>query len=227
MMSAESGILEAFAFGGPKSKLRSLASPWSSGRAFLYRDPVRDLLKLSDFEVRESFGGLRESLSRIAGATLVSELLLKTSGGGGDFPEVLELARDSLRALDDCPEERCDYPTLLFLWRLVALLGLMPDPDACAACDSPLGPAQARPWSHGAGGFLCPRCARDAEDEGLGLSAGAARWLSRAAEQPFAEALRLGLDSSSLKGLKALAVDLARRAAEAPLSSLNLAGSLS
>ncbi|MFZ4618160.1 MAG: hypothetical protein ACOYM2_18435, partial [Rectinemataceae bacterium] len=40
MMSAESGIIEAFIFGGPKSKLRSLASPWGAGRAFLYHDPV-------------------------------------------------------------------------------------------------------------------------------------------------------------------------------------------
>ena len=63
--------------------------------------------------------------------------------------------------------------------------------------------------------------AREAPDSGIiPISAGAARWLERAASLPFAEALGVGLDAPSLAGLKRLAFGLARRAAEAPLSPL-------
>ncbi|HTX73972.1 MAG TPA: DNA repair protein RecO C-terminal domain-containing protein [Rectinemataceae bacterium] len=134
MMTAESGLIDAFVFGGPKSKLRSIASPYSSGRAFVYLDPVKDFRKLTDFDVGESFPGLRDELDRLWAAGLIAELLVKTSGGGGDFPLVLDLTREALRALDRESVDRSDIPITLYLWRLVGLLGLGPDPCACAAC---------------------------------------------------------------------------------------------
>jgi DNA repair protein RecO (recombination protein O) len=247
LMTAEAGIQDVFVFGGPKSKLRSLASPYSSGRAFVYLDPTRDFRKLSDFEVTESFTGLREGLKKIWAAGLVAEFLLKTSGGGGDFPEVLALARAAMRGLESCREEEADYPLLLFLWRMIELLGLLPEAEHCSVCGLPFPEGAGLLYSFAAGGFLCPDCARSeasggsegagarsGESRGWGsgrslaefpnysLSAGAARWLSRSAALPFAEASRLGLDASSLAGLKALVFGLARSAADAPLASLSV-----
>jgi DNA repair protein RecO (recombination protein O) len=86
LMTAEAGLVDVFVFGGPKSRLRSLASPYASGRAFVYLDPVKDFQKLSDFDVRESYPALRDELGRLWAAGLVAELLIKTSGGGGDYP---------------------------------------------------------------------------------------------------------------------------------------------
>ena len=228
-LSAEAGILDAFVFGGPKSKLRSAASPWSSGRVFLYHDPLRDYLKVSDFEVAEAFSGLRDGLRRIMSASLVGELLIKTSGGGGDFPEVLGIARDTLAALETLPEGRTDYPLLLFIWRLVGVIGLLPDLGACVLCERELGPAEPRLWLRNEGGFACPRCRP--ETGGLGprdggfaeaprLSAGALRWLERAESLPFAQAFEVGLDGASLAGLRRLAFALALEAADGPLETL-------
>jgi len=231
-MSAEAGVFDVFVFGGPKSKLKSLASPYAAGRAFVYHDPVKDFYKLSDFEVVEPFSGLRENLKRICSAALIAELLIKTSGGGGDYPEVLGLARDALRGLESLPEERSDYPLILFLWRLVGILGLMPDPEACAHCGADMPLASARIYSHSDSGFLCSRCAEpesQAFRDEMGIffiSAGAARWLERATSLPFAQALGVSLDARSLAGLKGLAFDLARRAAESPLSSLSTAAGI-
>jgi len=253
LMTAEAGIQDVFVFGGPKSKLRSLASPYSSGRAFVYLDPARDFRKLSDFEVAESFTGLREGLKKIWAAGLVAEFLLKTNGGGGDFPEVLALAREAMRGLESCRDEEADYPLLLFLWRMIDLLGLLPGAESCSACGLPFPEGAELLYSFAAGGFLCPACARseeggraeeDARSEGnrarpaesrgwgggrslaefpsYALSAGAARWLSRSAALPFAEAARVGLDAASLAGLKALVFGLARSAADAPLASLSV-----
>jgi DNA repair protein RecO (recombination protein O) len=231
MLSADVGLIDAFVFGGPKSKLRSLASPWSSGRAFLYHDPVRDYLKLSDLEVTDPHSGLRDGLRKIMSASLVAELLIKTSGGGGDYPEVLALARDCLHGLERLPESRTDYPLVLFIWRLVGIVGLLPDTRTCVLCDREFADGEARTWLQGEGGFACLRC-RPSRAEGAAagsnsdssapsLSSGAVRWLERAAVRPFAEALDASLDASSLAGLRRLAFGLARSAAEGTLESLH------
>jgi DNA repair protein RecO (recombination protein O) len=250
LMTAESGLADVFVFGGPKSKLRSLAAPYASGRAFVYLDPVKDFRKLSDFEVRDSYPGLRDELGKLWAAGLVAELLIKTSGGGGDYPAVLRLALDCLAALDRA--ERPDYPLVLFLWRFVALIGLGPDPSTCVSCGVAL--AMGGAYSAHAEGFLCPACARRAAREAAAstppsgepswsalspgdgpapvggrlvlLSAGALRWLERSEGSSFAEALRAEVEESSLAALKALAFDLARRAAEVPLASFTLGAGL-
>jgi len=237
-MTAEAGLVDVFVFGGPKSKLRSLAAPYSAGRAFIYHDPVKDLSKLSDFDVHEPFSGLREDLRKIWAAGLVAELLQKTSGGGGDYDLVLGLALDTLRSLEALPSERADYPVLLFIWRMLGITGLMPDPDACASCGRDLESGASPVYSEEAGGFLCPACARAgsaaAAAEGsqayseapewrgrhYPLTAGALRWLQRSGGIPFIMAARTGLDEESLEGLKALVYQLARKAAEGPLASL-------
>lgn len=234
LMTAEAGLVDVFVFGGPKSKLRSLAAPYSAGRAFIYHDPVKDLSKLSDFDVREPFSGLREDLRKIWAAGLVAELLQKTSGGGGDYPLVLGLSLDTLRSLEALPSERADYPALLFIWRMLGITGLMPDPGSCASCGRELEPGASPVYAEEAGGFLCPSCARamlSAEPLGHSeapewtgrhypLTAGALRWLQRSGEIPFIMAARTGLDAESLGGLKALVYQLARKAAEGPLASL-------
>jgi len=164
LMTAESGLVDVFVFGGPKSRLRSIASPYVSGRAFVYLDPVKDCRKLSDFEVRDSFPALREDLGRLWGAGLVAELLLKTSGGGGDYQHVLDLALQCMKSLDAAEAGGSDYPMLAFCWRLVGLLGLGPDPSACSACGTAIRIGAGAAFSFDRDGFLCPACAcREAE----------------------------------------------------------------
>ena len=234
LMTAASGLVDVFVFGGPRSKLRSLAAPYSAGRAFIYHDPVKDLSKLGDFDVRESFAGLREDLRKIWAAGLVAELLQRTSGGGGDYPVVLGLALDTLRSLESLPSEKAGYPVILFIWRLLGITGLMPDASSCASCGADLAPTAAVAYAEDQGGFLCPACARretgtsgDPREDGetwharrFPVTAGALRWLLRSGELPFAMAARTGLDEASLAGLKALVFHLARKAAEGPLASL-------
>lgn len=219
LMTAEAGLVDVFVFGGPKSKLRSLASPYASGRAFVYLDPIKDFQKLSDFEVRESFPALREELGRLWAAGLVAELLVKTSGGGGDFPLVLELSLDCLAALDRAEEGSTDGPLLLFIWRLLNLVGLGPDPGSCSSCGATLRPSLGAAFSFSLDSFLCPSCEGSGE-RCLELGTGSLRWLVRSLELPFAEASRLVLLPETVESLKGLLFALARKAAETPLASL-------
>jgi DNA repair protein RecO (recombination protein O) len=224
LMTAEAGLVDVFVFGGPKSRLRSLAAPYAAGRAFVYLDPVKDFLKLSDFEVRDSWPALRDDLDRLWSAGLVAEFLTKTSGGGGDYPLVLSLALQCLAALDSCPAGETGPPLLQFLWRFVELLGIGPDPTGCSLCGAQLLPVPGGPnlvgaYSFALEGFLCPGCAARAERV-LPLGTGAMRWLTRVLELSFSEAMRLVVLPETLATLKVLIFGLARSAAESPLVSL-------
>jgi DNA repair protein RecO (recombination protein O) len=218
-MTAETGLVDVFVFGGPKSKLRSLASPYASGRAFVYLDPVKDFQKLSDFEVRDSYPALRDDLDRLWSAGLVAELLIKTSGGGGDFPLVLNLALQCFASLDLCPAGASSPPLLLFLWRFVELLGLGPDPGSCSNCGATLRPSLGGAYSFALEAFLCPDCAARSE-RSLPLGTGALRWLKRSLELGGDEVSRLVILPETLETLKILIFGLARSAAQSPLVSL-------
>jgi DNA repair protein RecO (recombination protein O) len=224
LMTAEAGLIDVFVFGGPKSKLRSLAAPYAAGRAFVYLDPVKDFLKLTDFEVRDSYPELRDDLERIWSAGLVAELLVKTSGGGGDYPQVLELALLSLAALDASVPGATEPLVYQFIWRFVELLGLGPDPTSCSSCAAELRPSLGGGYSFALEGFLCPACASRAERI-LPLGTGALRWLTRVLELSYKEAAKLVVLPETLDTLRVLLFGLARSAAQSPLASLE-AGAL-
>jgi DNA repair protein RecO (recombination protein O) len=229
LLTAEEGLTDVFVFGGPKSKLRSLASPYASGKAFVYLDPVKDFRKLADFDVIESYPALREDLDRLWSASLVAELLVKTSGGGGDFHIVVGLARSCLAALDSASPGATEPALVLFLWRLVEFLGLGPDPRACSSCgrefvfrrslDEAAPAPMAGAYSFENDEFLCPLCA-SRSGRCLPLGQGALRWLTRSLDLPYDDAVKLPLLPETLGSLKTLCFALARMAAEAPLVSL-------
>jgi len=219
LMTAEAGLVDVFVFGGPKSKLRSLAAPYASGRAFVYLDPVKDFQKLSDFEVRDSYPALRDDLDRLWSAGLVAELLIKTSGGGGDYALVLNLALQCFAALDLCPPGASEPPLLFFLWRYVELLGIGPDASSCSSCGTQLRPSLGGAYSFALEGFLCPNCASHAQRI-LPLGTGALRWLVRSLELDGNEVARLVILPETLETLRVLIYGLARVAAESPLASL-------
>ena len=227
LMTAEAGLVDVFVFGGPKSRLRSLASPYASGRAFAYLDPVKDFQKLSDFEVRDSFPGLRDELGRLWAAGCVAELLLKTSGGGGDYPLVLELALGCLGALDtESAASSSTISLLLFIWLFVELLGIGPDPSACSSCGRELRPSLGGGYSFALESFLCPSCAARSERV-LELSTGVLRWLTRSLELGFDAARKLVVLPETLEILKTLIFGIAQSAAESPLASLKPGSALS
>ncbi len=250
LLSAEAGILDVFVFGGPKSRLRSRASPYSEGLARVYHDPVRDMRKLTDFEVRECNAGLRDNLGRLWRAGLVAEILMLTSGGGGDFAYVRRLAAATLAALSTAGDRDLDPPPILFVWRLLAVLGLRPETGECAACGRVIVPVHdgnvAARRQAGTGGmpaysavregFLCAPCA-GAETTGtateheavppdrrsiLNVTAGGLRWLEMSDRSEFGAAISVGLDRSSLDSLRILSFALLRRAIDAPIRHLDL-----
>jgi DNA repair protein RecO (recombination protein O) len=126
-LTAEEGIIRAFVYGGPKSKLRAHVSPFHSGTLYLYHDPVRDTYKVSDFDVHAWRPGLRELYERTVNAGVIAETILAAAGGGSDWAGALSLASRSLDALELSDSETARRIVLHFLWNWAELLGVRPD----------------------------------------------------------------------------------------------------
>jgi len=221
LLSADQGIVDAFVFGGGKSKLRSLASPWHRGTAWIYRDTGKDLIKLTDFDAITEYSGIRSDLGAIGVASFASEFIVATSALGGDWADALELTTALLSAIDSAAARRdmIDRAVSLFCIRSLELMGLLPDPDECSACAGAMGRDALHSYSRRSGGFVCASCARS-DSDALDVPAGALAWLDAASRLPFDRAVGIGLGDESLLALKSCVLDLARRAVDTPLRTL-------
>jgi DNA repair protein RecO (recombination protein O) len=205
-LSAEEGIIRATVFGGPKSRLRSHVAPFQRGKLWIYRDPVRDSRKVSDFDVAAWRPGLRELYERSAAASAIAETILAGHGGGGNWTGALALAEGALAALDTADEGLCERILVHFLWNWAELLGLRPEGAVCASCACEAPPDGVLWYDGREGGFLCPACAPPAG--ALKAGPGARRWLA-AVEKLEAPAIsRYTLDGPSLAQARALATAL-------------------
>jgi DNA repair protein RecO (recombination protein O) len=158
--------LRATVFGGPKSKLRSYASPFHSGQAWIYRDPVKDSRKLTDLDVRSWRPGLREMYERVTAADAVAETVLASHGGGGHWERALLLAESTLDALAASDVETCSRILLCFLWQWIDFLGLRPEFDRCSVCGKQTPPNGRLLYLPGEGGMACEDCAAAIGREG-------------------------------------------------------------
>ncbi|MDR2343949.1 MAG: recombination protein O N-terminal domain-containing protein [Spirochaetaceae bacterium] len=123
-LTAGMGITRAFVYGGPKSRLRSYVSPFHSGGLYLYRDPVRDSYKVTDFDVRRWRPGIRENYDRTMAAAAITETVLAGFGGGCDWNEALDQANDSLDALDGAVGPAYLRILVHFLWKWAEITGI-------------------------------------------------------------------------------------------------------
>ena len=208
ILTAEEGILRATVFGGPKSKLRSHASPFHSGRLWLYHDPVRDTRKLSDFDVISWRPGLRELYERAMTADAIAETILESHGGGGNWETVLSLAEPVLDALEEADEEFCSRIFFYFLWRWADFLGIQPELEQCGGCG--IESSDKIMFYSGVDNSLhCQSCAHAAAQDNnedcssfsgfMQIHPGCRRWLLTAASLGPAELKRYTMDAKTLR----------------------------
>jgi len=217
LLTEEEGIIRATVFGGPKSKLRAFASPYNSGQVWIYRDKAKDYTgslsyaKLSDFDVRSWRPGLRELYERTMAAAAVSETILASHGGGGEWGTALQLAAETLDALENADDELSARLFVHFLWRWCAFLGIQPHIESCSGCagerdDAPLW------FDVREGAVLCANCAamnsnlRFGEQQPglLKLNPGCRKWFSVTGELEPSLISRYSMDHKSFSEAKAL-----------------------
>lgn len=225
-LSPEEGLVDAFVFGGPKSKFRSLASPYHAGTAWTYNDPVRGFSKLTDFDAERPFSGIRDDLSRLWAAGFFAETIMATHSGGGEFGAVFALALDAYAALETADKPRVERILVQFVLRLASCSGIAPEIGVCASCGADGlrdgSGAGTYAWSDQEPAFLCRECAGQAmAGTVIELPAGAVRYLERTSSLSWDEAARIGADTPTRKALVGWALAFMKNACEGGLKTLS------
>ncbi|MDR1315977.1 MAG: DNA repair protein RecO [Spirochaetales bacterium] len=219
LLSPEHGLLSAVAYGAcsAKGKLRSVTNPLCAGTFFLYRDPVKDSIKITDMDCRDFFEGVRSGIVKFFTASVWLEIILKTFGG--DAEETFSLLLESLRLLDACTEDSASRFLVQFLWRYLELAGAAPATDVCAGCGETRSENQGLVYYRGASGFFCRECAASSR-ESVFLSAGALGCLRYSRGLPLEKAAACSPDAASFAALKKAMLFLAEDFAGGPLNSI-------
>lgn len=188
--SSERGVFDAILYGGRKSKLRSMVSPFHSGKGWFYNDESRHSIKITDFDPVSFRPSLRENLYKTCAASFAAELVIKTQGAS-DQDELTRqwvLVNGFLDGLDLSSDENAHLGTLRFIWRYLELLGLQPDASECAVCGhqflsdmndflSKSNNNMVSYYDEARHGFLCSECA-SAEQNLHPLTSEAAHYLA-------------------------------------------------
>jgi DNA repair protein RecO (recombination protein O) len=241
-LTSEEGLIRATVFGGPKSRLRAHMAPYHRGKLWIYRDPVKDFLKVTDFDVQSWRPGIRELYERTTAAQAVAETILAARGGGGNWEEALALADGVLEALDQADEAGSRRMVIQFFWNWVEFLGLRPETGRCASCACEAPPDGLVWYSKREGTLICPSCAAlpstlssanyggavRAEEPMTGetagflpLGPGARRWLAAVENRDPSQLARLTMDRTSEREAKALVTAILAEALGRPLGTWN------
>lgn len=224
-LTGDSGLVRATVFGGPKSSLRAYVAPYHSGELLVYRDPVKDFRKVTDFNVKHWRPGIRELLERSFAAAAIAETAIASHGGGGSWPEALSLCKESLDVLDTASAADCPSAIARFLWKWTELLGARPDMDSCDDCACIPAGDEVVLYSRREGTVRCRRCAGNRETaDAVDLGPGARAWLRAVDRADARTALRIGADPVSLGQAKEIAILAAENAVGSRLKTWSILG---
>lgn len=231
LLGPERGIFEAMLYGGRKSKLRSLVSPWHSGTIWLYHDKAKNSIKISDFDPTSFRPSLRENIYKNMAASLATELVIKTRAAD-EGQDCWALLCGLLDGMEFSDENGCKTGLLRFLWRYLGILGLQADCNSCAHCGTSLAELGIKAgeqcmvhYSTSEGGFLCPACHHHQDtrsfhpNEGFPLSSEAVIYLSMTLKD-MAQARRTVLSSGAYHQLRQLLFYLTNSAVGSRLKTL-------
>jgi len=167
LCTPENGNISVIAHGAgsPRSKLRAITLPLATGTFYLYEDPGRNSIKITDLELRKVPEGLRSDLNGFYAASLAAEVLLY-GHGVSENPEFYRLFSEVLDTLDDfvqnppsdiSTDEKVRSVTTImisFLWKYLEFSGIYPDTGICSRTEEPLAPRTAGWYNPREGGFI-------------------------------------------------------------------------
>lgn len=236
LLTEEKGLIRAAVFGGAKSKLRSLVSPWQSGIVWIYTDPVKKSSRITDFDVQFWRQGIRESLIRSWCASVCTEIVTRSHGLSGWV-----LANAFLDGISVSDDTECRFALLRFFWRTLHAAGIAPDLTVCARCGSAEHLSCALPSVEGPGGdnvqsaqngilyyspaeeaVLCGNCAR-ADERRFPLSAESYVWLETVERLNPSQSRQFRPDETAYAELRQFLFFLVSRMVDGPMKTLESA----
>ena len=142
----------------PGSRYGGVLEPFTEGTATFYLKEGRDLHTLSGFDLIRSRQGLGRSLVGFAGASLLSEMVMRT-GTEEPHPALYETLGHAwdLVARAEGPAEAL-AASLAGTWSVIVLLGFEPQAAACVHCGRELADDEPVRFDAHAGGVACTLC---------------------------------------------------------------------
>lgn len=151
----EQGKLAAVAKGarGPASKLAGSSEPFTYCRFFIATG--RDLDVLTQADIKESFPNVKHSISGIAYAVYLMELVNSFVDDRQPNPELFDTLLSAMYIMESGadPEITARY----FELQLLAILGYEPHFDTCLRCNKAIGKEKVA-FSPSLGGVVCQEC---------------------------------------------------------------------
>lgn len=176
LLSPTLGVFDAVAYGARKGKLAGGIEPFAIGTYFLYHDRVRKEYSIKDIELENQDPSIKENLTRLYAGHAMAEMAMRMHGG--DHEELYGVLTSHIKLLGSEstePRRLC----IQFIWRLIDIMGLAPDLEACPLCGRQYNDREILSFHTGLHSPCCSSCA-DIDREGfeLALGPGARRYLS-------------------------------------------------
>lgn len=216
LLSPETGMIEADAFGAKRGSLTGKIGQFISGSCVLYHNPVKKSWKIEDFSPRIYRSYITSSLASMYTASFFSECIMKTYAGGGEYSQLYDIMLSALDGLDR-PERR-DLVIIQFLWRYLMISGFLGEPGVCASCGRCVTGSEQMMLETSDGVVNCSRCSTDTAQQVL--SPGARLYLEHTLSREFSEALKVGLAHQAAVQLKMLLISLVDQVTEGSLKTL-------
>lgn len=172
LLTPQDGIVYATLYGGPKSKFRSLVSPFNCGTAYLYKDEAKNSCKITDFDVKSYHPSFRENLFKTYAASFASEIIIKSRCAGSP-EQAFYLFNGLLDGMEQSTENNSRLGLIRFLWRYTGILGIRPDAQFCCQCGKSFladkidqnAQTFCGMYSERENGFVCRDCLSNAQTE--------------------------------------------------------------
>ena len=205
--------------------MRSLVSQWNSGKVWLYENPEKNQIKISDFEVSNYHTSFSQNLFKSYAASLAAELAIKTRCAGS-AQQCHRLVSGFLDGMELCDEEQSRLGLLRFLWRYLELLGIQPQSHACSNCgktflDTRFAPEAVSYYNSMENSFICPDCADHLQGENmLSVKNTAVQYLSALTVLTPSEARKLTIDKEIYGQIRQLVFFLIENSIDQKLNSI-------
>ena len=228
LLTPDNGIIYAVLYGGPKSRLRSLVAQWNSGKVWLYENPEKNQIKISDFEVTNYHATFSQNLYKSYAASLAAELAIKTRCAGS-AAQCHRLVSGFLDGMELCDEEQSRLGLLRFLWRYLELLGVQPSSHACCSCgknflDSQFAPKAISYYNSIENSFICPACIESGgssqRENIISVHFDAVQYLSALTVLSPSEARKLSIDEEVYGQIRQLVFFLIENSIDQKLNSI-------
>ena len=220
LLTPEDGLVYATLYGGPKSRLRSYVAQWNQGKIWLYSNPEKNQIKITDFDVEKYHASFSQNLFKLYAASLVAEIAIKTRAAGSP-EQCFRLICGFYDGMELCNEEQSRLGLIRFLWRFLELMGIQPPVHSCGLCgrsflDENFAKQGISYYNINENNFICSDCGEGS----FSINNSALQYLLALSVLSPAEARKLQIDKSGFEEIKQIIFFLIENSIEQKLNSL-------